>query len=365
MLMVAGMRSIRGGGYGGQMAVASSLLASEFGRYFTIVPLSTTPKKLPGPPPMLRLAIVARRVAQFSMLLPQVDAVLVFGAGALSLMEKGVMCMLARAAGKGVVLRLSSGDLPELCDRHPMLKRFLRATLASAHVVISQGPFWTGYFAQFPEATGKILEIVNGIPLPPPGVTAGRGLGRGARIGFVGSMDRAKGIYDAIAMLQRLRHRFPDVELVMAGGGGELSELRRQVRAAGLQGAVWTPGWVDRADIYPLLRSLDVFILPSYFEGLPNAVLEAMAAERPVVATRVGSLADVVVQGETGYLFDVGDVDALVDRVGRLLADPERAAAMGRAGAQRVRARFDVERAWPLFVTAVEQALRAAQRTSG
>jgi glycosyltransferase involved in cell wall biosynthesis len=98
-----------------------------------------------------------------------------------------------------------------------------------------------------------------------------------------------------------------------------------------------------RDDIPALLAAIDVFVLASHEEGLPNSILEAMAAGRPVVATNVGGVAEAVVDGMTGYLVPHADARALGAAVRRLLADPAAAAAMGRAGREHVAALFTME----------------------
>ncbi len=105
------------------------------------------------------------------------------------------------------------------------------------------------------------------------------------------------------------------------------------------------------------LAAADVVVLPSRHEGLGVAALEAMAAERPVVASRVGGLAEVVVEGETGVLVPPGDVPRLAAALARLAADPGERVALGRAGRARVLARFTA-------ATMAEGTLACYERTS-
>jgi glycosyltransferase involved in cell wall biosynthesis len=97
-------------------------------------------------------------------------------------------------------------------------------------------------------------------------------------------------------------------------------------------------------DVAPFYAAFDAMILPSGNEGTPVSAIEALAAGRPVVATRVGGVPDVVRDGEDGFLVDTGDVDMLADRLARLAEDPKLRAAMGEAGRSRVLARYSVER---------------------
>jgi glycosyltransferase involved in cell wall biosynthesis len=98
-----------------------------------------------------------------------------------------------------------------------------------------------------------------------------------------------------------------------------------------------------RRDIPSLLPLMDLFVLPSLYEGFGIAILEAMAAGRPVVATAVGGIPEVVVHGETGLLVPPGDPVALADALHELLAHPERARALGARGRERAREKFRIE----------------------
>jgi glycosyltransferase involved in cell wall biosynthesis len=92
------------------------------------------------------------------------------------------------------------------------------------------------------------------------------------------------------------------------------------------------------------MRALDAFAMPSIWEGFGLVLLEAMAASLPIVASRVATIPEVVIDGETGFLVPAGDPEALADALATLAANPERARAMGRAGSERLRRRFSVEK---------------------
>jgi glycosyltransferase involved in cell wall biosynthesis len=97
-------------------------------------------------------------------------------------------------------------------------------------------------------------------------------------------------------------------------------------------------------EVAPYYAAFDAMILPSINEGTPVSAIEALAAGRPVVATRVGGVPDVVREGEDGFLVEPGDVDALAERLARLAADPELRERLGAAGRARVIPRYSVER---------------------
>jgi glycosyltransferase involved in cell wall biosynthesis len=134
----------------------------------------------------------------------------------------------------------------------------------------------------------------------------------------------------------------PSARFVFAGEGPERDVLEAKTRALGISERVAFLG--ARSDIPALLASCDVCVLPSLYEGLPLAALEAMASRKPVVATRIGGTDEAVVDGENGLLVPARDPSALAAALNALLEDPERARNMGAAGRERVARLFSTER---------------------
>lgn len=147
-------------------------------------------------------------------------------------------------------------------------------------------------------------------------------------VGIVGRVSRVKGIPFA---LRALAH--PGVpahtQLVVIGSGPMLDKLKRQAHSMGLANRVSFLGF--RVDIDKYLAHLDVLLMPSHHEGLPYTLLEAMALQRPIVASRVGGIAEVLREGESGLMVEVGDVEGIADALRRLAADPELRRALGSA----------------------------------
>jgi glycosyltransferase involved in cell wall biosynthesis len=359
VLFVAGLTPMAGGEAGGQLSAATALYESDLAKVVELLPLSSTMASVPPPPAWVRAAGALGRLVRFVWSLPRTDVALIFTSDGLGFLEKGVMCILARFFGRGVVIRFGSGRLPDQCEIHPWFKRWLRRVLRSAHAVSVQGAFWVRYFGQYPEAVGKVVEIPNGLALPSEAPAAGREKGR---ITFVGWMQREKGIFEALEGVRRVRETNPEATFTLVGGGGDLERFRFEVREKGMEAWVNATGWVERSRIPALLARSSVFLLPSHFEGLPNAMLEAMASGLPVVVTRVGSIPDVVRDGESGFLVDVGDVDGISRALQTLLTDSARAQQMGRRAREDVVAHCDIERVWPRYADALRRAAAAAGR---
>ena len=136
--------------------------------------------------------------------------------------------------------------------------------------------------------------------------------------------------------------RRQDVSFVLVGKGEHLHELQSLCQALGIQESVTFLG--ERHDVPDLLRAMDLFLLTSRVEGMPNAVLEAMATGLPCVVTGAGGSGEPIIEGETGYVVPIGDAQAMVDRVLQILADDELRLSMGKAARARAVNEFSVEK---------------------
>jgi glycosyltransferase involved in cell wall biosynthesis len=164
--------------------------------------------------------------------------------------------------------------------------------------------------------------------------------GDGPVVGVVGRLVEQKGIDVLIDAFPEVLRRHPAARLLVVGDGPEGMALRRRASRLGLDGRVVFAGWINNArDVMP---ACDVMVMPSRWEGLGLAALEAMACGRPLVASAVDALPEVVRDGETGMLVSPGDRHALAGAVNRLLDCPDWAAALGAAGQARVRDCFSV-----------------------
>ena len=159
--------------------------------------------------------------------------------------------------------------------------------------------------------------------------------------GSVGVLEDRKGHRVALDAVAALRRQGYNVKYRIAGDGTRRHDLEQQAIQLGIKDQVGFFGFV--ADTVNFLADVDIFIMPSLFEGLGVAALEAMAAGRPVVATRVGGLAESVVDGVTGRLVPPNDTVALAAAMSELAQQPERAIEMGKMGRQRVMRDFTLE----------------------
>jgi glycosyltransferase involved in cell wall biosynthesis len=359
VLFVATVGVGRGGATGGQAVAATELFQSGLSEAVDLELLSTAPPLVPPPALPRRAARAMARLFRFVVRLWSADVVLIFAADAVSLLEKGSMCLLARLAHRGVVLHVSGGNVPAQCDRRPALRTWVRLALGSAHFICTLSAYWTAYFGRYARRE-KIIEIPNGFKLDGPTLSHQPGW----RIVFVGWVTREKGVFEALDVLAGVRIVHPSATLTIVGGGRDLDAFTRDVEDRGLQGAVRMTGWLSRQEVQRILRESDVFLFPSHFEGLPNAVVEAMAVGLPVIATRVGGVPDLIRHGDSGFLVDVGDIAGMTMTVNDLFARPDLAREIGRRGREAVLDRCDIERVWPQYARVLHEAATRAGRGS-
>jgi glycosyltransferase involved in cell wall biosynthesis len=196
----------------------------------------------------------------------------------------------------------------------------------------------------------KVRIVANGVDVaaidaarPGKAVRRELGLPEGVPvIGLVGRLDHwGKGHRELFTAMARLRERHP-VHALIVGGGRREAEVRELVAGLGLTGAVHFLG--PRHDVPDLLHAMDIFVLPSHSEGLSLALLEAMAAGLPVIATAVGGLPEVVTDGDNGLLIPPRDAGALAGALERLLANLAFAQRLGANARAHVREHFSLDR---------------------
>lgn len=360
ILFVAGLNAMPDGGTGGQVTASTTLFQSAIGEHVEMIPLSSTMRSLPPPPLAVRAIDAARRVLTFDRQVRSVDAALIFCADGFSVIEKSVMCRIARRAGVGVLVRPSSGFIPKQCETSKLVHASMRAMLRNAHIVFSQGGIWNEFYGGFPESQGKLVEMQNGIVVPPVAVPP-REYGAAPHIVFVGWVVRPKGVFDLLPIITEVRKRFPGAKLTLAGGG-DLEMFAESAKAAGAADAVELRGWVPHQQMAELLSSADLFVLPSRAEGMPNAMLEAMAIGLPVAATPVGAIPKVLRDGENGFLLELGNPPAMARKIIEILSKPEAARRAGRAARETILAEYDIERVWPVYLQAIRRSIAESER---
>lgn len=211
----------------------------------------------------------------------------------------------------------------------PWQQRWIRHVLRRAARVILLSDSWRAW-AQGVCSEAKLSTLYNPIIVPPQPEPRSAG----ATLLFLGRLGARKGVPDLIAAVAQLVPQFPQLRLILAGDG-EVEAARLQAQQLGIAAQVELPGWIDARAKQQYLKRANVYVLPSYAEGLPMSVLEAMAHGLPIVSTRVGGIPEAISEGVEGLLIDAGDVAGLVQKLRTLLEHPEQMEQMGKMARQR------------------------------
>ncbi len=195
----------------------------------------------------------------------------------------------------------------------------------------------------------RVISIPTGVDLerfhpqsPDASLRKSLGLGsQGPLIGAVTFLRPEKGMMILIEAVGWLKKHFPSVECIIIGDGGEQPALLGRIRELGLEHCVHLIGF--RQDVPALLAILDVVVIPSFEEGIPQSLTQALAMERPVVASAVGGVPEVVQDGLSGLLVPPRDPEILAEKIASLLSDPIAAIRMGKIGRQVIHERFSMD----------------------
>jgi glycosyltransferase involved in cell wall biosynthesis len=264
-----------------------------------------------------------------------------------SFYRKAAYLWTAKAKGARVLFHLHPAAFWDFYDgsRAPV-RAFIRATLRrSDRVAVVAEPLALRVREVLPSARIEILpnpvDLVSLAIEPVP-------QRRADRIAYAGWLVREKGVFDLLEAYGILLGRGLRPELVLAGSPGE-EEVKKRISELGLEEApILVPGWLDRRSLAELFHTCAIFALPSYTEGVPNALLEAMACGASVVTCPVGGIPSIVREGRNGLFVEPGNVQALASALERLLSDEAERRKMSEANREDVRA-FDARKLVPLL----------------
>lgn len=257
-----------------------------------------------------------------------------------------VSLWLKICSGVPYVVSLRGGDVPgfrpyDFASYHRLIGPLVRLVWKNAAAVVANSDGLRALAQKFDPAT-QIEIIPNGVDLDDytPG-SRDEGGSQAVRILFAGRVVYQKGLdilLEALAGIEDI-----DWRLTIAGDGPLRPALEELAFRKGLQERIAFKGWLEKPALHKEYREAQVFAFPSRDEGMPNAVLEAMASGLPVAATRIAGNEELVVDGETGYLVSVGDASGLQVALRRLLAEPAGRARMGEAARRRVQGAYSWE----------------------
>ena len=258
-----------------------------------------------------------------------------------SFWRKFVVCLLARVAGRPYIVHLHGGGFTRFYENEssPLGRRLIRNTLGHAALVIALSEEWRERLLKICP-TAKVEVLHNAVAIPDT-ARLRRLEDHETTLLFLGHLLRDKGVYDLVRAFALIARRFPRSKLVL-GGVGHVDEVHKLAGQLEIQARVSCPGWLGPERKLAALATSSLFVLPSYAEGMPMALLEAMSWRLPVIATPVGGIPRVIEHDVNGLLVAPGDIEGLAAAIRRLLEDPALRERLGQAARATIETHFSL-----------------------
>lgn len=326
------LNKAKDGSVGGQMFACKSLVDSELSNEIEWILLDTTGNSVPPPPIYLRLFSAIKRVFKFINLLlfRSPSSVLIFSANGPSIYEKGLMIIIAKLLGKKTILAPRGGLLIDEIATSKFKRNYFKIVSSYCDFIICQGNFWKDYFNNLLvyDENNKLIVIPNWINFQDYQRFNEKKILANANevsILFMGWLQIEKGVndlFDAIIKLNIIGYK---INIYFLGDGSQREILQNRVSRENNKTYLnfYFPGWVHGDEKLKYLSKADIFVLPSYAEGMPNSLMEAMASSVASISSNVGAVVDLIEDEVNGILFTPKDVEALSLAIQKLIINKE------------------------------------------
>ena len=286
---------------------------------------------------------------KFLKLLPEYPIVHVNVASDSSYYRKSLFIKAAKRAGRKIVIHQHGGDFETFYEKeqNDRGRARIRQVLGMGDVFLVLSPKLKQFFKGILEPS-KVILFPNAVPVPD---SIEKEYGK-QRILFLGRLCKEKGLRELFSVLPQLHEQFPQMRLLL-GGIWEDEDLREE--AAKMKEYVTDLGWLQGEAKKDYLRISDLFVFPTYFEGQPVSVLEAMAYQCGIVATNVGGIPQMVEQEQTGLLIEPKDPEGLKSALEKLLSDPEVCERLGKNARAKVQKEFSIEKSLQELIIIYQQ----------
>ncbi len=289
-----------------------------------------------------KLLAAVRAYARAPLEIKRADIVHIHTAARNSWRRKVPLILLTKLQRRKLVLHIHGGGFARFLDSMGRTRLWLnRRLLSLADCVVCLSPAKRAELARH-------LDMIPVTTIPNPcrfiPVTLGTCQRPGVEILFTGWIEESKGVFDLIRAFAQVVRGCPDqmLRLVIAGKG-QVEACRALGHRCGVEGKLFLPGWLGPRALQQAYAHADIYCLPSYVEGMPMGVLEAMAFALPIVASPVGGIPDIVDEGLHGFFAAPGDVDGIAVALKRLVDNRTDREAMGTACRERVLSRYTPE----------------------
>ncbi len=336
--------------YGGIARSCQILLQSSFSKRFTIIQVDSTQISNPPPGLMTRSVLALRRLGVFiwQLIRHRPDGVLLFTADGASFIEKSLMAWISRLFGCTSFIFPRAGKLMDQTEQSLLMHFIARMLLKGSSVFLSQGPSWSAFAVNSMRINASRVHVIPNWTATTHHLAIGSQRDYDAthqppRLLFVGWLEEFKGVFDLLEAVRNLVKQGHKFRLTFAGRGHAELPAKNFAKENQLEDVLTFAGWVKSEAMGDLLGANDIFVLPSWAEGLPNSMIEAMAGGLAVVVTNVGMVPDFLNDKEHGLLVPPKDAKSLEEALRLLIVDAELRRELAINGYEMVSREFAVE----------------------
>lgn len=233
------------------------------------------------------------------------------------------------------------GEFDKFYRKNVFTKICIRITIRFPNALLIGSSYWSNYFQElFPKT--KVYSVPNPIIAK---VYHRKDLTGSPDKFVVTSLFRLvkeKGVYELMTVIEAICAVHSHVEFVIIGGGPMLEEIRTKLSTKIQTGQVRVLGFVDDETKISEICKSDAYLMLTYFDLMPISIMEAMAAGKPVLSTRVGGIPDLVEDGKNGFLFEIGETEEVITKLSTLIRKPDIGRKMGELGSEKVDRQFDI-----------------------
>lgn len=285
------------------------------------------------------LILISSYIKMFGTLITQkIDIVHIHLASRKSFYRKSLYINLASIFKKRIVIHMHGGEFDDFYknESNKYQQKYITKTFNKASIILALGEEWQKRINQYTNTPVEILYNSVDIGKENPYSYEYE------NILFLGRIEKEKGVYDLINAMKVVQSFDKESKLILAGDG-ELEKIKKVIRTLNLNENVILTGWISQKDVRELLMKTSIFVLPSYNEGLPMSILEAMSLGIPIISTSVGSIPEVVENNINGKIILPGKIKELSNALIELIKDNEKRKKMSEINFYKIKKNFSNE----------------------
>jgi glycosyltransferase involved in cell wall biosynthesis len=259
-------------------------------------------------------------------LFKDIRSILIFCSAKLSFVEKGFMVLIASLFKKNIVFAPRSGLTLIDYNESKFMRWFIRIVIRKSSYVLCQGTNWKLFYSNISKSKEEKFVVIHNWIDPTPYLQISSKKSNSIKkinLIYIGWLEDYKGIKDLLRALKMLASQNLNFQCKIHGNGKQYASSEKFIKSNNLKDFISLEGWANQEAKLNAFRNADIFILPSHYEGFPNALIEAMAAGLPVIVSDILAVSDIIINEYNGITFEPRNPTSLALNIERLLRDQD------------------------------------------